>query len=359
MRARKPFRWPLAALLAALCLAALALTGCASAAGPGPAEPTAKSAGGASGGAGPQATPEARREAELQREFAAQTYYERLDRLNAVAWPLATAGEPLCRQRGRVHQSLGLVADSFNRRDNRRWFAALSGLWGVGEDTPVVIGVMPGGPAHLAGVRRGDVLRAAKGKPLDVSGNSADLTRRLDDLAAGGPVDLELVRAGKPLTLTIPAPKAICDTRFTVILGDAVNAYADGKNVFATYGAMNLFAKDEDLAVVLGHELAHNILGHVRQDASGKATGATTPQQEAEADAVGLYFTARAGFNIKDAPGVWRRLAAQNPTHISAGGDHPSTAARFLNLEAVRDEILMRQAAGLPLIPRPRVAPTQ
>jgi predicted Zn-dependent protease len=103
--------------------------------------------------------------------------------------------------------------------------------------------------------------------------------------------------------------------------------------------------------------MAHNILGHVRQDASGKAVGTTTPGQEAEADAVGLYFAARAGYAVKDAPNVWRRLAAQNPAHISAGRDHPSTAERFLGLEAVRDEILMRQAAGLPLIPRPRVAP--
>ena len=348
MRARKPSRWPLAALLATVCLAALLLAGCASAADPGPVD-----------SAGPAPTPEARREAELQREFAARLYYERLDRLHAIAWPLVTAGEPLCRQRGKSRPSLGLVADSFNRRHNRQWFAALSSLWGVGEDTPVVIGVMPGGPAFLAGVRPGDVLRAANGKPLDVSGTSADLTRRLDDLAAGGALGLELVRAGRPHSLTIPAPVGVCDTRFTVVVGDSVNAYADGKSVFATYGAMNLFARDEDLAVVLGHELAHNILGHVRQNASGKAMGATSPEQEAEADAVGLYFTARAGFSIKDAPGVWRRLAAQNPTHISAGGDHPSTAARFLNLEAVRDEILMRQAAGLPLIPRPRVVPGQ
>ena len=339
--------WPrTAALHASLLLAALLLAGCASAANSGPANSTG-------------ATPEARREAEIQREFAARMYYERLDRLNAVAWPLVSAGEPLCRQRGRARQSLGLVADSFNRRANKRWFAALSTLWGVGEDTAVVTGVMPGGPAQRAGVQRGDVLRSANGKPLDISGNTADLTRRLVELASAGPLSLDLLRAGQPIAVNIPAPVNVCDTRFTVVVGDAVNAYADGKTVFATYGAMNLFATDEDLAVVLGHELAHNILGHVRQNASGKPNGSTTPEQEAEADAVGLYFTARAGFNIKDAPNVWRRLAAQDPAHISAGGGHPSTAARFLNLEAVRDEILMRQAAGLPLFPRPRVVPGQ
>ena len=308
-----------------------------------------------------KAARETQREAEIQREFAAQLYYERLDRLNAVAWPLVSANEALCRQRGKAHPSLGLVADSFSRRANRQWFQALCALWGVGADTVVITGVMPGGPAAQAGVRRGDVLRSANGKSVEPSGRPGELTRRLDELAAAGPVVLELSRGGQSnsvtVTVTIAAAAPVCDTRFTVVVGDAVNAYADGKSVFATYGAMNLYAKDEDLAVVLGHEMAHNILGHVRQDASGKAVGVTTPQQEVEADAVGLYFTARAGFSVKDAPKVWRRLAAQDPAHISAGGDHPSTAARFLNLEAVRDEILMRQAAGLPLIPRPRVEP--
>jgi len=327
-------------LLAALCLAACAPAGRAAQ-------------------AGPALSPEARREAEVQRGFAAQSYYERLERLHAVAWPLVTAGEPLCRQRGKSRQSLGLVADAFNRHDNGQWFQSLCALWGVGEDTVVVTGVMPDGPAARAGVQRGDVVRLANGRPVDPSGRPGELTRRLDELAASGPVGLELLPAGQPVAVTIPAPANVCDTRFTVVVGDSVNAYADGKSVFATYGAMNLFSRDEDLAVVLGHEMAHNILGHVRQDASGKATGTTSPEAEAEADAVGLYFTARAGFGIKDAPNVWRRLAAQNPTQISAGGDHPSTAARFLNLEAVRDEILMRQAAGLPLIPRPRVVPGQ
>jgi beta-barrel assembly-enhancing protease len=337
MRALASYPRLLGALAAALCLAS-----CAPAPRPAPA---------------PEAHQEARREAEIQRGFAAESYYERLDRLNAVAWPLVTANEPLCRQRGKARPSLGLVADSFNRRDNGQWAQALCALWGVGEDTAVITGVMPGGPAARAGVRRGDVLRSAGGKPVDLSGKTVDVSRRLDELAAAGPVSLELLRAGRPVSVTIPAPVEVCDTRFTVVVGDAVNAFADGKSVFATYGAMNLFAKDEDLAVVLGHELAHNILGHVRQDASGKAVGSSSPEAEAEADAVGLYFTARAGFGIADAPRVWRRLAAQNPAHISAGGDHPSTAARFLSLEAVRDEILMRQAAGLPLIPRPRVAP--
>ncbi|PKN07827.1 MAG: hypothetical protein CVU73_10460 [Deltaproteobacteria bacterium HGW-Deltaproteobacteria-8] len=341
MRARKRFLRHLAVLLAALCLPVLGLTGCGPKGRPAPAP----------------LTPAAQKEAELQRELAVQSFYERVERLNAIAYRLARANEPLCRQRGKSHLTLGLTAEYFTPRDSKEWFPALCKLWGAEENTIVVTSVMPGGPAAQAGVKRGDIIQAAGGKMFNIAGKHGSVTRTLDQLSTRGVMVLQLFRAGEPLTVSVPVPVDACDSVFAVVVGDRVNAYANGKSVFVTYGIMNLFQKDEDLAVVLGHELAHNVLGHAQMNGSGKTILTTSPEAETEADAVGLYFTARAGFNIKDAPGVWRRLAAQSPGSISAVGDHPSTAARFLGLEAVRDEILMRQAAGLPLIPRPRVAP--
>ncbi|OGR38506.1 MAG: hypothetical protein A2051_03605 [Desulfovibrionales bacterium GWA2_65_9] len=322
-------------LLAALCLAA-----CAPAAKPRP-----------------ELTPEATKEAELQREFALESLLERQDRLNALGYTMITANEPLCRQRGRVRKSLGLTADYFNTRDSKEWLPVLSKKWGVGENTIVVTGVVPGSAAAKAGVLRGDVI-TSMGVKAGHTGKRLNVTQEMDDMSAKGPVTLKLLRAGKTVSVTIPAPVDVCDSRFVVRIGDAVNAYADGKNVIVTYGIMNLYSKDEDLAVVLGHELAHNILGHARKDESGKMVP-STPEKEAEADAVGLYFTARAGFSIENAPNVWRRMAAQNPAHIRGSLVHPSSASRFVDMEAIKNEIMQRQAAGLPLIPKPRVVPGQ
>jgi hypothetical protein len=328
--------------LSGLLLAAVLLTACAQTQKPRPV-----------------LSAEAAREAEFQREFAVQSFYERLDRLSAIGFRLLTANEPLCRQRGRVHKSLCLTTDYFNKRDSKDWLDSLGKMWGVGENTIVVTGVSADGPAAKAGVQRGDVIQAADGKPFELSGKRVNVTQALEELSAKGPVALKLLRAGNALSVTIPAPLDVCDSRLVVVVGDVVNAYADGKNVIATYGIMNLFQKDEDLAVVLGHELAHNVLGHTRKDASGKTINTATPEAESEADAVGLYFAARAGFDIKNAPNVWRRMAAQNPANIKGGPAHPSSASRFVDLEAVKNEILQRQAAGLPLIPRPRVVPGQ
>ncbi len=304
----------------------------------------------------PVLSPEAKKEVQVQLEFAAESFYERLDRLNAVGYRLITANEPLCHQRGRVRKSLGLTADYFNKRDHKDWTPSLCKMWGVDENTIVVIGLIEGGPAAKAGVQRGDVIQAVSGRVYDLSGKRVLVTRQMDELAAKGPVTLKLLRAGNPVSVTIPTATDVCDSSFAVLMGDSVNAFADGKNVFASYGIMNLFPKDEDLAVVLGHELAHNILGHVRKDGNGKNVP-STPEKETDADAVGLYFAARAGFDITNAPSVWRRMAAQNPAHIRGGAVHPSSASRFVDLEAVKNEILQRQAAGLPLIPRPRVVP--
>ncbi|HTS81964.1 MAG TPA: PDZ domain-containing protein, partial [Myxococcaceae bacterium] len=58
-------------------------------------------------------------------------------------------------------------------------------------------GVLPGSPAASAGLRVGDVLLSAEGKPVD----SLDALRALlTDRGPGVPVDLGVLRAGAPTT---------------------------------------------------------------------------------------------------------------------------------------------------------------
>ena len=76
---------------------------------------------------------------------------------------------------------------------------------------------------------------------------------------------------------------------------------------------------------------------------------------EAEADYVGVYHAARAGVDVSSAATLWRRLAIENPAAIDLlGSTHPSTAKRFLAIEAAMAEIEAKRAAGLPLVPGER-----
>lgn len=164
-----------------------------------------------------------------------------------------------------------------------------------------------------------------------------------------------------------------------------INAHADGQNV-VVYPALIDFAKnDNHLAFVISHEFAHNILEHVASqkqnvmgggllgtllDVAAATQGVNTQGQfgqigsnvgmlsyskgfEDEADYVGLYILARAGYKIEDAPSFWRTMSLADPQGIygSAVGTHPSNSARYVSMNRAIAEIRAKQQAGQPLIP--------
>jgi predicted Zn-dependent protease len=143
-----------------------------------------------------------------------------------------------------------------------------------------------------------------------------------------------------------------------------------GKIVFYT-GIMPICQNDAGVAVVMGHEVAHALLDHgaermskgtLQQAGAGilaigtelagtdrqnaqlfmQAYGVGTSlgmlkysrDHEREADKVGLYLTAIAGYNPAEAPELWRRMKAASggqapPQFFST---HPSTDERIETL---------------------------
>jgi len=106
---------------------------------------------------------------------------------------------------------------------------------------------------------------------------------------------------------------------------------------------MTSFARnDDELALVIAHEMAHNLMKHIeakKQNAMGgfladlalavltrgaykdanfaNAAGQAYSQEfESEADYVGLYILAKAGLPIDEAPKFWRRMAIAHPANI-------------------------------------------
>ena len=76
---------------------------------------------------------------------------------------------------------------------------------------------------------------------------------------------------------------------------------------------------------------------------------------EAEADYLGLgiYFAARAGYDMFRVADFWRRLGMEHPEAIHANeiSTHPSTVERFIRIDKARAEIEEKQAKGLLLLP--------
>ena len=146
-----------------------------------------------------------------------------------------------------------------------------------------------------------------------------------------------------------------------VLPDSGLSASADGRHVFISSALASYARSDDMLALVLGHEFAHDVLHHrQRLDQVGFARHtlgdfgsmpASLRLAEKEADYVGLYLTARAGYDISQAPEFWHRFPR---TAGELAWSHPDAAERAAALAATRDEILAKRRSGQPLIPNLR-----
>lgn len=171
-------------------------------------------------------------------------------------------------------------------------------------------------------------------------------------------------------------PEKLCDYPFHVEDNDEANAFADGTRVIVTTGMIR-FTNDDELALLLGHEMAHNTMEHQKKGQANQLAGALvgavfgailgvdlsgtgariggmaySQEFEAEADYVGVYYAGRAGYDVSGAANLWRRIAARYPSSIHlAGTTHPSTAKRFIAIEKAAEEVATKRSRGEPLVP--------
>lgn len=177
--------------------------------------------------------------------------------------------------------------------------------------------------------------------------------------------------------------KRDCYYYFTYKSGKEINAYADGETIVVMTGMLNFVDSDEELALVLSHELAHNLLGHPDSSRTNAITGSIlgtivdiaiasqglntqgafaevggnaavlqySKEFEAEADYVGLYIMANAGYDIRQAPNFWRRFSVQDPKGIYTSKTHPSNPERFVALNKTVSEIEYKQKHRIQLLP--------
>ena len=83
---------------------------------------------------------------------------------------------------------------------------------------------------------------------------------------------------------------------------------------------------------------------------------------EREADYVGAYYAARAGYEIAGTEEFWRQVGTTHPDAIRFARTHPTTPTRFVQMREVAAEIADKKRRHLPLIPDlkfPPVAQTE
>ena len=215
------------------------------------------------------------------------------------------------------------------------------------QDTPSVFYIRPGSPADKADIKVGDEL-IHDDKPV-----SATHHAMLTNVKETG---LLTLRRGEEIVTAVISPEDECAYNLRLKTTSVINAYADGRNITFTTGMIDFVKNDDELAMIVGHELAHNTEKHIRKILTNAILTAYrkryTRPFEAEADYVGLYYMARAGYDLAGVEDFWDRLSTiSNPKYIAKANTHPSYPQRALFIAATRDEIQTKQQSGVELLP--------
>jgi Zn-dependent protease with chaperone function len=205
-----------------------------------------------------------------------------------------------------------------------------------------------------------------------------------------GPVELLIQRDDQKMLTTIypqllPAEYAILvETK-----GNSINAFAAPGKIILTRRMVNFCLNDDEMALIVGHEMAHQVLGHlirgaahrelgkfmgeaitaastmslnhlldwrhvmvspnVRRVAQNAVVSVFSQEDEREADIYGAWYAFQAGYNIEKGGAVWERMAAvvqHDPFEDDYFlGSHPVAMERLARLKLVSQYFRAGRAA--------------
>jgi predicted Zn-dependent protease len=155
--------------------------------------------------------------------------------------------------------------------------------------------------------------------------------------------------------------------QFNTVMDSMINAWCMPGGLVVVYtGILGLTADDDELAVIMGHEVAHAIARHGNERITtqyGKNIGAIlagsrgqvfqtiygvgstlgvlaySRKHESEADKIGLVFAKIAGYDPYKAISFWEKMAAGGGAVPEVLSTHPSDETRIADIKAFLKEI--------------------
>jgi hypothetical protein len=258
-------------------------------------------------------------------------------RVLSVGYRLATANAPFCRA---TENAAGLTLHHVGQYPDA---AAARAAFGFARDY-AVLALVGDGPAAHAGIRTDDAVAALNGArfvpaPADLEGIDqpeayrpvAWADAKLRDALDAGPVTLTVLRDGQTVDVSFAGTPA-CRSRFELRPSGQYGASADGDIVGITVPMLAFMADDDELAAILAHEMAHNLLEHRRRlNAAGIQRGLLqqlgrnarlTLATEIEADRLSIWLMANAGYDPGGAIRFWTRYGRQRGKGIFSAPTH-------------------------------------
>lgn len=268
-------------------------------------------------------------------------------RLSTIAYRIATANVAVCPKREALS---GLVLHDLTRYDlaiRPAASRAFSMRGGVG-----ILGIVPGSVAAEAGLRVDDEIIAVG--PYSVEDPQAfaraksfarmeQFDRLFQSAMTHGVTDLRIRRQGIELRVPLRAAHG-CGGKLTLSSSNQTNAWADGRNVLITTAMTAMSRSEDEIAFVIAHEMAHNILGHVG-DTKGKRGifGGKVKRGEIEADDFAVELMSNGGY--QPAGGISFLETARRKMWWAISFDHPGFGRRIAIVNAAIQRHAARDAA--------------
>lgn len=246
-------------------------------------------------------------------------------RLASIGYRLVTANAPFCSEtRPDPGWVLHDIAQYPDEEVARRAFL----FWG-----PIAVAaVVPDGAADRAGLRAGDAVNGIDDIlwQFDNSKLKKPDYRRMEIVK--GQVEQALAKSLRPVVhyerkATAGAvelkPVKACRSGFDVDPSAKRDAGADGDRVRVTSAIIDYTPDDAELAAVVAHELAHNLLDHRAKLAKvKKGKIAAIRATEEEADRLSVWLMANAGFDPQAAISFWHRYGKATGLGIFSAPTH-------------------------------------
>lgn len=278
-------------------------------------------------------------------------------RVAAIGYRLAIAGRALCPT---LYPLTGIVFHHLAEYlpADRPLMIQRYGL----DRGPGLLTVLGGSPAAEAGLQAGDVLLSVNGRPFPspaaevaTGGKWRPLAetgeRQLEDALRAGPVRLSVLRQGREFEATLGSVPG-CFGRVRLARNPQVNAFSNGEDVVVTTALLDFVRSDDELALIIGHELGHFILGHPPMHTGDKLLASIGIRadvywkREEAADRMAIRLMAAAGYDLDAIIPFWRRFLGKYDTDPQIFRYHPSLEARE---RIAREEIAaIRGAAARP-----------
>lgn len=243
----------------------------------------------------------------------------------------------------------------------------------------VIVVVKEQSPAYDIGLQPGDVLVSIN----KVKINNINRFRAVaSNFKIGDPIQMEILRGNETLTLETKIGRVPVNLPITMVDLQEVNAATDGKSIVVTYGLINFAKSDDEIAAVLGHELAHAVRGHVAKAQGGQiltllaalalgiAVESNSPGSgegimrgvgqigdifnasysrdlEREADYFGAKFVYYSGYDVDTCATVEERFAIEIPASMIHNflSTHPSSPERVARIRKAIEELKAGKSA--------------